>query len=265
MKIAIIGAGAMGGAFAEGLLASPDFKAEDLTIANPHEEKLLSFATRGASVTTSNTAAIKDADVVVLAVKPWVVPDVVDEIMDTLDYRRQTIVSFAASVNGNQLRKLFERDGRLPRIFEACPNIAIAECQSMTFLVPVEVDDETTKKIERLFNLLGQTMTVDERALPAGTALAGCGIAYVMRFVRAATEGGVELGFKADVAKDIILQTMKGAVALLQQTGLHPEAAIDKVTTPGGLTIRGLNTMEENGFTHAVIAGLKASAAQDHQ
>ena len=258
MKIAVIGAGAMGGAFAEGLLASPDFKAEDLTIANPHEEKLLSFATRGASVTTSNTAAIKDADVVVLAVKPWVVPDVVD-------YRRQTIVSFAASVNGNQLRKLFERDGRLPRIFEACPNIAIAECQSMTFLVPVEADDETTKKIERLFNLLGQTMTVDERALPAGTALAGCGIAYVMRFVRAATEGGVELGFKADVAKDIILQTMKGAVALLQQTGLHPEAAIDKVTTPGGLTIRGLNTMEENGFTHAVIAGLKASAAQDHQ
>ncbi|MFW5545351.1 MAG: pyrroline-5-carboxylate reductase family protein, partial [Prevotella sp.] len=221
MKITVIGAGAMGGAFAEGLLASPDFKAEDLTIANPHEEKLLSFATRGASVTTSNTAAIKDADVVVLAVKPWVVPDVVDEIMDTLDYRRQTIVSFAASVNGNQLRKLFERDGRLPRIFEACPNIAIAECQSMTFLVPVEADGETTKKIERLFNLHGQTMTVEERALPAGTALAGCGIAYVMRFVRAATEGGVELGFKADVAKDIILQTMKGAVALLQQTGLH--------------------------------------------
>lgn len=253
----------MGGAFAEGLLSSDDFNPADLTISNPHEDKLKRFAIQGASTTTSNTAAIKNAEVVVLAVKPWIVPDVVDEIMDTLDYKRQIIVSFAASVNGNQLRKLFERDGRRPRMFEACPNIAIAQCQSMTFLVPVEADDETTKKIEDLFNLLGLTMTVDERALSAGTAMAGCGIAYVMRFVRAATEGGVELGFKADVAKDIMLQTMKGAVALLQQTGMHPEAAIDKVTTPGGLTIRGLNAMEENGFTKAVIAGLKASSGEE--
>jgi pyrroline-5-carboxylate reductase len=79
-----------------------------------------------------------------------------------------------------------------------------------------------------------------------------------MRYVRAASEGGVELGFKADIAKEIVLQTLKGAVELLQTTGMHPETAIDQVTTPGGLTIKGLNTMEKNGFSNAVIEGLKA-------
>jgi pyrroline-5-carboxylate reductase len=80
-----------------------------------------------------------------------------------------------------------------------------------------------------------------------------------MRYVRAASEGGVELGFKAADAQRIVMQTMKGAVELLQASGMHPEAAIDLVTTPGGVTIRGLNAMEEAGFTHAVIHGLKAS------
>ena len=105
---------------------------------------------------------------------------------------------------------------------------------------------------------MGQTIITEERLLGAGTTLASCGIAYAMRYVRAASEGGVELGFKADQAKDIVLQTMKGAVALLQASGLHPEAAIDLVTTPGGLTIKGLNEMEHAGFTSAVIRGLKA-------
>jgi len=90
-------------------------------------------------------------------------------------------------------------------------------------------------------------------------ALASCGIAYVMRYIRAASEGGVELGMYASDAKKIVMQTMLGAVKLLESTGNHPEAEIDKVTTPGGITIRGLNAMEANGFTTAVIEGLKAS------
>ena len=101
-------------------------------------------------------------------------------------------------------------------------------------------------------------MVTEERLLGAGMTLASCGIAYAMRYVRAAAEGGVELGFKADVAKDIVLQTLKGAVDLLQANGNHPEAEIDKVCTPDGLTIRGLNEMEHAGFTSAVIRGLKA-------
>ena len=105
---------------------------------------------------------------------------------------------------------------------------------------------------------MGQSLITDEEHLAAGTTLASCGIAYAMRYVRAAAEGGVELGFKADTATTIILQTLQGAVSLLQGTGLHPEAAIDQVTTPKGLTIKGLNAMEHAGFTNAVIEGLKA-------
>jgi pyrroline-5-carboxylate reductase len=105
---------------------------------------------------------------------------------------------------------------------------------------------------------MGKSLLTDEQHLASGTTLASCGIAYAMRYIRAAAEGGVELGFKADDAKNIVMQTMKGAVELLEASGMHPEAAIDLVTTPGGVTIKGLNEMEHAGFTSAVIRGLKA-------
>ncbi|MDE7407422.1 MAG: pyrroline-5-carboxylate reductase, partial [Muribaculaceae bacterium] len=136
------------------------------------------------------------------------------------------------------------------------PNTAMVLRQSMTFIVEA---NGTAVEATRLFSHLGSVFTIPERLLPGATALASCGIAYAMRYVRAATEGGVELGFKASEAQAIIAQTLKGAVALLGVEGAHPETEIDKVTTPGGLTIRGLNAMEHNGFTSAVIAGLKAS------
>ena len=128
----------------------------------------------------------------------------------------------------------------------------------MTFLVPVGATPEQTAQIRQLFDLVGQTIVTEERLLAAGTTLASCGIAYAMRYIRASVEGGVEIGFKAKDAEQIVLQTVKGAVELLQATGEHPEAAIDKVTTPGGVTIRGLNEMEHAGFTSAVVRGLKA-------
>jgi pyrroline-5-carboxylate reductase len=131
----------------------------------------------------------------------------------------------------------------------------------MTFIVPMaEAQPQQTDHVKELFDSMGKSILTDEQHLAAGTTLASCGIAYAMRYVRAASEGGVELGFKADEAKQIVMQTMKGAVELLQATGLHPEAAIDLVTTPGGVTIKGLNEMEHNGFTSSVIKGLKAGA-----
>ena len=129
----------------------------------------------------------------------------------------------------------------------------------MTFVTTVCATAEDELAVTRVFNAVGETLTVEARQFGAGMALASCGIAYAMRYVRAATEGGVELGFKADVAKDIVLQTVKGAALLLQQSGENPEAEIDKVTTPGGFTIRGLNAMEREGFTNAVIEGLRKS------
>ena len=145
-----------------------------------------------------------------------------------------------------------------PPLFLVIPNIAIAQLASMTFIVPCDTTQQQTELIQGIFNDMGTSLLTDEQHLASGTTLASCGIAYAMRYIRAAAEGGVELGFKADDAKKIVMQTMKGAVELLEASGMHPEAAIDLVTTPGGLTIKGLNEMEHAGFTSAVIRGLKA-------
>lgn len=248
----------MGGAMADGFIKSGAVKPADISVANPTAQKLEHFALQGASVTTDNKTAAEGADIVVIAVKPWLVEQVVNELKPVLNYTRQTIITVAAGISGSQFTAWLKKDDAVPQTFIVIPNTAIAVLASMTFIVPVNATADTTTTVKALFDNVGQTMVTDERHLSAGMTLASCGIAYAMRYVRAAAEGGVELGFKADMAKDIVLQTMKGAVELLQANGNHPEAEIDKVCTPGGLTIHGLNEMEHAGFTSAVIRGLKA-------
>lgn len=249
----------MGGAFAAGLLKGDLFDTSDITVANRHEGKLLPFAQMGASVTTDNRVAAEGADIVAIVVKPDMVKTVIDEIKPVLDLGRQLIVNMAASVTIDQLEAWLSDGNAKPQLYQVIPNIGIAEQASMTFIAPNANGAANIDKVKDLFDALGLTIVTSEQLLVAGTAMAGCGIAYVMRFLRAASEAGVELGFKADEAKDIMLQTMLGAVRLLQANGNHPEAEIDKVTTPGGMTIRGLNAMERNGFTNAVIEGIKGS------
>ena len=253
MKIAIIGAGAMGGATAEGLLNSNLLNASDITISDPCKRILDKFALKGTSITTDNQAAITEADVVMVFVKPWLVQQVLTGIRPVFKPQQQCLIVIAAGVSSAQIAEWM---GFTQEAFFLCiPNIAIAQRQSMTFLVPVHATDEETNQVK-----MGETILTDEQHLAAGTTLASCGIAYAMRYIRAAAEGGVELGFKADDAKRIVMQTIKGAIGLLEETGMHPEAAIDLVTTPGGVTIKGLNEMEHAGFTSAVIKGLKAGA-----
>ena len=255
-SIAIIGAGNMGGAIAEALLRMDGYK---ITVSNRTEGKLQRFAAAGASVTTDNCVAAKDADLIILAVKPWLVEDVLSELKANIQLAGKTLVSVAAATRGEQL---CDWAGEGPQILTAIPNTAIANLASMTFLVPVRADEDTTAQVKALFDGMGSTLVTDEAHLPAATALASCGIAYALRYVRAATEGGVQLGFRASEAQDIVAQTLRGAVSLLEKEGAHAEAEIDKVTTPGGLTIRGLNAMEEAGFTNAVIQGLLASLSK---
>lgn len=250
----------MGGAIADGLIKAGSVMASDITVSNPSSAPLEHFALQGACVTSDNAQATQGTDVVVVCVKPWIVPNVLAEIKPVLNYSRQSLVVVAAGVSGKQLKEWLWKDDEteLPPLFIVIPNTAIAVLSSMTFVVPVNADEADTLAITELFDSAGQTIVTEERLLGAGTTLASCGIAYAMRYIRAASEGGVELGFKADLAKQIVLQTVKGAVDLLQANGNHPEAEIDKVTTPGGLTIRGLNEMEHAGFSSAVIRGLKA-------
>lgn len=261
MKIAIIGAGAMGGAVASGLLRYGNNK-YSIAVSNPSAAPLERLAPLGAEVTHDNQEAARGADVVIIAVKPWIVQGVMEELKPSLDYSRQSLVVIAAGLTGAQMAGWLEKPGDTgakASFLIAMPNTAVAVAQSMTFLVPVNADESSVTEITDIFNCLGETMVIDEAHLPAATALASCGIAYAMRYVRAAVEGGVELGFKAAAAQKMVVQTLRGAAALLSLDGAHPESEIDKVTTPGGITIRGLNEMEHAGFSSAVIRGLKAS------
>ena len=261
MKISIIGAGAMGGAIAEGLIKGDYIQNEDICVSDPARQTRDKFANMGITATPSNQLAAQGADIVCVVVKPWLVEQVLKSIKDVLDYDKQILVVVAAGVKSESIKEWLSKDSKMIPLFLVIPNIAIAQLQSMTFIVPsVAAEPQHTEQVQALFDSMGKSIITDEQHLGAGTTLASCGIAYAMRYVRAAAEGGVELGFKADEAKQIVMQTMKGAVELLQATGLHPEAAIDLVTTPGGVTIKGLNEMEHAGFTSSVIRGLKAGA-----
>ena len=247
----------MGGATVEGFIKSEFFQNEDITVSDPSLKVVEKFAQQGVCATTENAVAAQGADVVMVCVKPWLVEQVLMSIKDSLDPQNQVLVVIAAGVKSESIRGWLGE--QCPPLFLCIPNIAIAQLQSMTFLVPcVAASQQQIELVKGIFEQLGQVIITDEQHLAAGTTLASCGIAYAMRYIRAAAEGGVELGFKADDAKQIVMQTVEGAVKLLEASGLHPEAAIDLVTTPGGVTIKGLNEMEHAGFTSAVIRGLKA-------
>lgn len=246
----------MGGAIAEGLLKIENFCASDLVVSDHHEQVLQHFAQKGAIATPCNKEAAQVADVVCVVVKPWHVEKTLLGIRDVMDYNRQTLLVVAAGVPSASILQWMDKEGSVPPLFLVMPNIAIAYMASATYMTPVGASPEMVEAITSLFNKMGRTFLLDEDHYPAATALS-CSIAYAMRYAHASMEAAVELGFKALQAKDIVLQTMQGAVSLLQATSEHPEAVIDKVTTPGGITIRGLNEMEHAGFTSAVIRGVK--------
>lgn len=262
MKIAIIGAGNMGGALVRGLAKGSIVATSDIYVSNPSAPKLeaLKAEFEEINITTNNCDAAAVADVVVLAVKPWKVVEVLDQIKPSMDYSRQAVASMVGGLGIAQLSEWLDKgDGILPATYLIIPNTAIATMSSMTFIASVRATDAEDRAMVNIFNELGEAMLVDEGLIPAGTSLASCGIAYALRYIRAAMEGGVELGFRADDAKRIVMQTMRGAADILAANGSHPEAKIDRVTTPGGLTIKGLNAMEAAGFTNSVIEGLRAS------
>jgi len=267
MRITIIGGGNMGGAIAMGLVRGTLVKADEISVVDFSQaslDKLKAFNS-DINVTKEAYGRVKDADIIIFAVKPWQIQGVMEDIKFKLNYEKQLLVSIAAGVSFDALNRYLKRDdaSSLPILFRVIPNTAIAVRQSMTVVASCNASSGQEKLILDVFNELGKAISIPESQMAAATALGSCGTAFAMRYVRAACEGGVELGFYPDAAKEIVLQTIKGAVELLTASGNHPEAEIDKVSTPGGFTIKGLNAMEEAGFTSAVIKGLRASGVQD--
>lgn len=257
MNIAVIGAGNMGSAIARAIARSgnPDFR---VTVSNPTQGKLDALLREypDITVTTDNVAAAAGADIIVLAIKPWILPAVVEEIKPRLVYRRHVIVSIAGGVGLDDLERFLHRGDELPSLFYVIPDTAISVGHGMTFIASRRAEETTLKTVVGLFASMGEVAVVEERLMGAATALNSCGIAYVFKYMQACVQAGVQLGFRPADALRYVVATVDGAAALLKADPVSPQEQIDRVTTPGGMTIKGINALEHNGFTSAVIKGI---------
>ncbi|MFC3414418.1 pyrroline-5-carboxylate reductase [Algoriphagus hitonicola] len=255
-KIAIIGCGNLGTSIANGLLQLEGFQAKNLTLTKRNTKALAKFEAKGVHVHPDNLQAAKYADILILGVKPYNVAPILREIKPELDPTRQIIVSLATGI---ALSEIFEVIDGHSVAFRAMPNIAADIQESITCICSQNSNAEQIDLIRELFDAVGFTIPIDESLMEAATVLGACGIAYVLRFMRAMIQGGIQIGFDAATASKIVNQTVKGAAELMIQRNMHPEEAIDKVTTPKGCTIVGLNEMEHQGFSSAMVRGVIAS------
>lgn len=255
-KIAILGAGNLGTAIARGLVAAGEFSAADICLTRRHSHLLDEYAVQGFEVTENNCKAVNRADVIIVAVEPQQLDAILDEIKADLQPDRHTLISV---VSGASIAQIAQRTGLGQQIVRSMPNTAVAIRQSMTTLAS-EGDSQAALEIARqIFEAVGTVVVIDEEQMHAATVLGACGVAFFLRAVRAASQGGVEIGFHYSDALAIAAQTAKGAASLLLAEGSHPESEIDKVTTPMGCTIAGLNQMEHDGFSSAMIKGITTS------
>ena len=255
-KIAVIGGGNLGMAMAEGLVSSGFVSPEHLIVTKRNISTLKSLEEKGVLVSNDNVEAVRYADWVILSVKPFQVKEVLTGLQPHLKAGKHVLVSV---VTGVWIKDIQEIVGDQMAVFRAMPNTAIAIQESMTCICAQNADEAQLAYAAGLFDQLGKSVFIEEQLMDAATVLGACGTAYAMRYIRANIQGGIEIGFSAATASLIAAQTVKGAAELLLKKNTHPEQEIDKVTTPKGCTIAGLNEMEHQGFSSSLIKGIVTS------
>ncbi len=259
MKISIIGGGNMGGAIAKGVIERGVTKPSQITISHLSKkmEHLFAPYIDSLHIENRNAEAIKGADYIILAVKPWLLEEVIAEISDTIDFENQRIISVVAGVTFDQMCTMLGT--RKCTIYRVIPNTAIIIGQGVTTISSYNSNDLCNSEIATIFGALGATYFVDESMMTPLTSLSSCGIAFALRYIDAAAKGGVEVGIDAATSLEVTLETLKGAIAILENNNSQPQAEIDKVTTKGGITLKGLEAMEREGFSKAVKDAIKES------
>lgn len=254
-RIAVLGAGNLGFSIAKGLVQS-GVEHKQLILSEKNDERRKMLESKGYTVTSSNLEAINGAGLVMVVVKPWQIDSLLEEIKSNLDVENQVLLS---CVTGATSKSIFDALGYEMPLYRVMPNTGVAVQESMSCISSFHTTEDQNAVIKELFGHLGQVLFVPEDQMAAATALAGCGIAFALRFIRAAIQGGVEIGFRAEDANLMASQIALGAAKLIIDNNSHPESEIDKVTTPKGITITGLNEMEHAGFSSSIIKGILAS------
>ena len=263
MKIAILGTGNLGYSIAMGILTQNNFKVKNLYLTKRDIDPLRKWEKLpNVNISTDNKKAVRFSDIIIIAVQPKQLQSVLEEIQPQLNAKRHTIISVVTGRKINEIENIIGHD---ISIIRSMPNTAISVGQSMTCMSGNEKGMENVEIAKSIFKSLGQTMCIDEKLMQAATVICASGIAFWMRLIRATTQGAVQLGFDAEEAQELSMQTALGAASLLIKSGSHPEQEIDKVTTPSGCTIEGLNEMEHQGLSSSLIKGLVASFEKINQ
>lgn len=255
-KIAIIGAGNIGAAIARGLAASGRYKPQDIILTRRRAEFLEELRAEKFTVCPDNRAAAKSAGMVILAVGPREAEAAARQLAPAL-HKGQLLISIVSGVTTAQLSSWLKKKVSLVR---AMTNTAISIREAMTCLCAAPGSQLALARAKNIFDALGRTMVINEDLMLSATALTGCGLAFFLRAIRAASQGGTQIGFHSEEALVMAAQTARGAASLLLGREGHPESEIDKVTTPRGCTIEGLNEMEHHGFSSAMITGIVTSS-----
>jgi pyrroline-5-carboxylate reductase len=259
-RIAILGGGNLGLALARGWVRAGRFAAPDVHITRRQASRLGALAAEGYTVGASSAEAVRAADLVIIAVQPQQLDTLFAEIAPAIDAARHRVISVVSGASIADIRRALGPDVDVVR---AMPNTAVVIGESMTCLAGVERPAGAGGALDEaraLFDLVGRTLVIPEEMIVPATALCACGIAFFLRVIRAAMQGGIEIGFHPEDAALLAAQTARGAAALSLQEGAHPEREIDRVTTPRGCTIAGLNEMEHQGLSSAMIKGITVSA-----
>ena len=251
MKIHIIGGGNLGLAIALGL--SRFVTEAHVTVTRRNTESIAHLSNDGMTISSDNTHQIDQAEIVILAVKPYQAETVLKEIAGKIP--NAIVVS---AISGVSIETLHNGVIGNP-VVRIMPNIAIQFGESATCIAFTEKDKIVAEKIMAIFQKLGTALVIEEKLMDAATVLGACGTAYALRYVRASMQAGIEIGFDSQTALAIAAQTAKGAAQMLLEEKIHPEQLIDRVTTPQGCTIVGLNEMEHQGFSSSLIKGIKTS------
>lgn len=254
MKIAIIGAGNIGQAIANGLIEKNSFS--NLYLTKRDLEDLDHYkSNKGIILTSDNIEAVKNAELIIFAVQPGHFQNILEEVKDCIS-ENHVIISAITGFKISQMESIIGED---KNIIRSMPNTAIAVGQSMTCLCANRKGKDKMKIAKDIFENLGSAIVIPEEQMQAATVICASGIAFWMRLIRATTQGAIQLGFESKEALHMSVQTCLGAANLLVVSGNHPEQEIDKVTTPRGCTIEGLNEMEHQGLSSSLIKGLVAS------
>ena len=255
LRVAVLGAGKMGGILLQAFLKNNLLSPEQIFATVQHAERARALSAQfGVEVTTDNLAAAKQAEVILLGVKPTQVPALIEEIRAALTPEKM-VLSFAASV---KTRSIEDGAGCELAVVRAMPNTPAMLAAGITALCSGRfVSPEQMAVAQKIFQTVGKTVVVDEKHMDAVTGLSGSGPAFLYIIIEALAEAGVNVGLPRDVATLLAAQTTLGSARMVLETGYHPALLKDAVTTPAGCTVDGILELEEGGLRVTLIKAVK--------